>query len=67
VSNLSKLARLRKGRASPQQQVSLFDHAERIRVRTLPLPARWIARTRGVAPATALLIAEALFNSGGDK
>jgi hypothetical protein len=36
VNKLAKLERLRKGRASPQQ-VSLFDHAERIRVRTLPL------------------------------
>jgi hypothetical protein len=66
MNKLPKHSRLRKDRASPPQ-IPLFDHAERLRARALPLPARWIARTRSVLPATALVIAETLFNCEGDR
>lgn len=37
----------------------LFTAAERLRIRSLPLPARRLARRLGMPPATALAVAEA--------
>lgn len=49
-------------------KLPLFDHAERVRVRKLPLPARRLARRFALEPATAVEIAlVAGFKSGDDK
>jgi hypothetical protein len=49
-------------------KLSLFDHAERARIRALPLPARRLARRFGLIPATAIAVAQAAgFKSGDDK
>lgn len=49
-------------------KLPLFDHAERERVRTLPLPARRLARRFGFIAATALAVAHAAgFDCGDDK
>jgi hypothetical protein len=49
-------------------KLPLFDHSERTRIRTLPLPARRIARRYGFAASMALAIAQAAgFNCGDDK
>jgi hypothetical protein len=67
MTKLPQHARHRKGRASPQPS-SLFDHAERVRMRALPLPARRIARRYGLTAATALAVALAAgFRCGGDQ
>jgi hypothetical protein len=66
VVKLAKLGGQRKGRAS--LQLSLFDYGERERIRTLPLPARCIARQYGFPASMALAIAQAAgFACGGDK
>lgn len=50
------------------QKLPLFDHAERVRVRALPLPARRLVRRYGLTPATALAVACAAgFHCGGDR
>jgi hypothetical protein len=49
-------------------KLPLFDHAERARIRALPLPARQLARRYGLIPSTALAVALAAgFKCGGDK
>ena len=49
-------------------KLPLFDHAERERVRMLPLPARRLARRYGLTPATANAVAQAAgFKCGDDK
>ena len=37
----------------------LFKHAEKVRVRSLPIAAKHLARRHGLTPATALVVAEA--------
>lgn len=37
----------------------LLDYAERTRIRSLPMPARRLARRHNLPPATACMIAEA--------
>ena len=54
-------------RRSTPRQAPLLDYAENARVRALPLSARWVAKTRGLPAATALLIAEIAFGRGSDK
>lgn len=36
----------------------LFKHAEKVRVRSLPIAAKHLARRHGLTPATALVVAE---------
>ncbi len=50
-----------------QDGLPLFDHAESIRIRQLPLSARRLVRRWGMASATALVYAElAGYNSERD-
>jgi hypothetical protein len=49
-------------------KLPLFDHAERTRIRALPLPARRLARRFGFSASTAMAVAQAAgFDCGGDK
>ena len=67
MSKLVERARHRNGRTSPEQ-VPLFDHAERVRVRSLPLPARRLAQRFGLSASTALAVALAAgFRVDSDK
>ena len=49
-----------RGRASNSAlHLPLFKHAEKVRVRSLPVAAKHLARRHGLTPATALVVAEA--------
>ena len=52
-----RTSRNRRKHALPDS-LPLFDHAESIRIRQLPLSARRLVRRWGMEPATALVYAE---------
>lgn len=49
------------------EKLPLFDYAERVRARALPLPARRLVQLYGLKPATALEIACAAGFRCGDE
>ena len=46
------------GASNSALHLPLFKHAERVRVRSLPIAAKHLARRHGLTPATALVVAE---------